>query len=62
MSEWVWVKNEAINQIPGRVPADTLEFWESRGWERCAEPTDEVEPDAPAPAVKPSPRGQQKEN
>lgn len=69
MSDWVWIKNEAVNDIPGRIPAGVLPAWEARGWVECPEPTDDVEvdvpvalPDAPAPALKPSPRGQSKEN
>lgn len=71
MSEWVWIKNEAVNDIPGRIPADVLPAWEARGWVECPEPTDDVEvdapappeelPDAPAPAPKPSLRGQNEE-
>lgn len=47
MSDWVWVKNEAVNDIPGRIPAGVLPAWEARGWVECAAPTDDVEPDAP---------------
>lgn len=50
MSEWTWVKNPSVNQIPGRVPKDTLPAWEARGWEECPEPSDDVEVDAPASA------------
>lgn len=63
MSDWVWIKNAAVNDIPGRIPAAVLPDWEARGWEKCSAPTEEEEsPVAPAPAVTPSPRGQSKEN
>lgn len=68
MSDWVWVKNEAVNDIPGRIPAGVLPAWEARGWVECAPPTDDVAPDAPAPVdesapeVKPSTSGPKKEN
>jgi hypothetical protein len=66
MSEWIWVKNEAVNDIPGRIPAGVLPAWEARGWSECSAPTDDVEVDAPAPApeptVKPSASGPKKEN
>lgn len=72
MSDWIWVKNEAINGIPGKIPADSLPAFEARGFEECPEPIDDVEvdvpehkealPDAPAPALKPSPSGPKKEN
>lgn len=68
MSDWVWVKNETINDIPGRIPAGVLPAWEARGWVECAAPTDDVEPDAPAPVdepapeMKPSTSGPKKEN
>lgn len=71
MSDWIWVKNEAVNDIPGRIPAGVLPAWEARGWTPCPAPTDDVEVDVPAPEEqpgaeapepKPSPRGQSKEN
>lgn len=67
MSDWVWIKNDAVNGIPGRIPAGVLPAWEARGWVQCPEPVDDVEVDepaapAPAPEVKPSPRGQSKES
>ena len=67
-SEWVWVKNEAVNNIPGRIPRDSLPAWEARGWVECPDPTDDVEVDQPAPVdepapeVKPSASGQKKES
>ena len=54
MSEWIWVKNEAVNDIPGRIPRGVLPAWEARGWVECDEPTDDVEVDAPASAPQPS--------
>lgn len=68
MSEWTWIKNPAVNDIPGRIPTAALPNWQARGWEVCPEPgADDVEADAPAPAreeptVKPSASGPKKEN
>lgn len=68
MSEWTWVRNPAVNDIPGRIPTEVLPAFEARGWEVCPEPTDEEQPDAPAPVdepapeVKPSASGPKKEN
>ena len=74
MSDWIWVKNEAVNDIPGRIPAGVLPAWEARGWVECDAPTDDVEVDvvprtqfasggyirSPESEVKPSPSGQSK--
>lgn len=67
MSDWVWVRNKAVNDIPGRIPAGVLPAWEARGWVECPAPTDDVQaddvtalPDAPAAELKPSARGQSK--
>lgn len=76
MDEWIWVKNEAVNDIPGRIPAGVLPAFEARGWVQCDEPTDDVEVDAvartqfasggyirsPESEVKPSTSGPKKEN
>jgi hypothetical protein len=68
--EWIWVKNEAVNDIPGRIPADVLPAFEARGWTACPAPVDDIPADAPAPEqagqkpgpeVKPSPSGPEKE-
>jgi hypothetical protein len=40
MSDWVWIKNEAVNDIPGRIPAGVLPAWEARGWVECPAPAD----------------------
>jgi hypothetical protein len=67
-AKWIWVKNEAVNDIPGRIPADVLPAFEARGWVECPEPIDDVEVDAPtsvdepAPEVMPSTSGPEKEN
>jgi hypothetical protein len=66
VADWIWIRNEAVNDIPGRIPADVLPAWEARGWVECPAPSDDVEVDAPASApvakVTPSPSGQKKEN
>jgi len=57
VSEWIWVKNEAVNDIPGRIPAGVLPAFEARGWVECDEPTDDVEVDAPRVHAGSPPRG-----